>query len=274
MEKGKRSQKTRRSFLLVDDSFQISPKETENTRGVKASGEEAGHFMEDSVHVSLVVDDSIGNASNDDSGNANSIIIGNANDDDKTNIGNTIIDTADKTTISPTTIPSTPITRTTEESDDDALVVCTSSDGSIRVSHSSSFWRESKPSSKPTVTSFTEAVHTEPIDERRKEEEAARQALFSRLVSSNQNALHERKQDLLKKYRHFSSQNAFVSEDIIVDTHRNPEDLWNPVPVRSRRGGSTMCVSRDDGTGGWRDQQRQRCVRLWGKAPLQELLCG
>ena len=37
-------------------------------------------------------------------------------------------------------------------------------------------------------------------------------------MSSNQNALHESKQDLLKKYRHFSSQNAFVSEDIIVDT--------------------------------------------------------
>ena len=216
--KGEKEPENKEIVSLVDDSFQISPKETENTRGVKASGEEAGHFMEDSVHVSLVVDDSIGNASDDDSGNANSIIIGNANDDGKTNIGNTIIDTADKTTISPTTIPSIPITRTTEESDDDALVVCTSSDGSIRVSHSSSFWRENKPSSKPAVTSFTEAVHTEPIDERRKEEEAARQALFSRLVSSNQNALHERKQDLLKKYRHFSSQNAFVSEDIIVDT--------------------------------------------------------
>lgn len=95
--KGEKEPENKEIVSLVDDSFQISPKETENTRGVKASGEEAGHFMEDSVHVSLVVDDSIGNASNDDSGNANSIIIGNANDDDKTNIGNTIIDTADKT---------------------------------------------------------------------------------------------------------------------------------------------------------------------------------
>ena len=154
--------------------------------------------------------------------NSNNTISSNANSNNtissNANSNNIISSNANSNNTISNNTTTTPQREAAEESDDDAIVVCTSSDGSIRVSHSSSFWRESKPSSKPVITSFTEAVCTDPMDEKRKEEEAARQALFSRLVNLDQNALHERKQDLLKKYRHFSSQNAFVSEDIIVDT--------------------------------------------------------
>ena len=202
-EKEEKKSEGKEVFSLVDDSSHVPQEEMKVPKRIESFGEEADQSVNESTLVSPNELDGVDSVVDTNHTNSVDAHIGSINA---------------TTSINSTFTNSTPIRGDTEESDEDAVVVCTSSDGSIRVSHSSSFWRENKPSSKPLVTSFTEAVHTDPIDERRKEEEEAKKALFSRLVNSNQNALHERKQDLLKKYRHFSSQNAFVSEDIIVDT--------------------------------------------------------
>lgn len=150
-----------------------------------------------------------------------------------------------------------------ESDSEDALIVQTSADGSIIVSHTSTMYRDQSSTTTTTlVTSFTDAlekIHSSPDDvspthqstttssppisstsislqtptvdssshvspviplspkEEHQQQIEAQKELFARLIHTTPTQLRERREGLLKQYKHFSSQNAFVSEDIVLD---------------------------------------------------------
>lgn len=137
------------------------------------------------------------------------------------------------------------------DSDSDPIIIHTSTDGSILVTHSSTMLRESLSPSTTLITSFTEALakdneslipntdtqttnlsstpanieqqnltdSSSPITSipSSQQQQEAQKELFARLIHASPSQLRERREGLLKQYRHFSSQNAFVSEDIVID---------------------------------------------------------
>ena len=143
-------------------------------------------------------------------------------------------------------------TRLSDSESDDPLIIHTSTDGSIIVSHSSTMYRDQSTPSTTLITSFTDALaktDTSPIQitvtqpnittslstntsspkyidslsssitplPPSEQQNEAQKELFARLIHTSPTQLGERREGLLKQYRHFSSQNAFVSEDVVVD---------------------------------------------------------